>query len=117
MASPRLRASRWVRSLAIGFFGLVGSFAPLAAFFPVGVPRLWTVGAVALLAHALSAIIGSRATMVPLATAVCSLPFGDLMMAYIIVRATVLGARRGGLTWRGTVYPSGLLRAGRRVEM
>jgi hypothetical protein len=38
-------------------------------------------------------------------------------MAYVIARATVLGVRRGGLVWRGTTYPTELLRAGQRVDM
>jgi hypothetical protein len=46
-----------------------------------------------------------------------SLPLGDLLMAYVFARATLLGVRRGGLVWRGTTYPTALLRAGQRVAM
>jgi hypothetical protein len=38
-------------------------------------------------------------------------------MTYVIARATVLGVWRGGLVWRGTTYPTELLRGGRRVDM
>ena len=38
-------------------------------------------------------------------------------MAYVALRATVLGLRRGGLVWRGTTYPTALLRGGQRVAM
>lgn len=37
-------------------------------------------------------------------------PLGSLAMVWIMLRAAVLGARRGGVLWRGTLYPSALLR-------
>jgi hypothetical protein len=46
-----------------------------------------------------------------------SLPLGDLLMAYVVARATVLGVRRGGLVWRDTTYPTSLLRDAQRVTM
>jgi hypothetical protein len=35
----------------------------------------------------------------------------------MVIRAGVLGAWRGGVVWRGTLYPNALLRAGRRVRL
>jgi hypothetical protein len=53
----------------------------------------------------------------PLRSKLPSLPLGDLVMSYVVARATVLGVLRGGLVWRGTTYPTELLRGGRRVDM
>jgi glycosyltransferase involved in cell wall biosynthesis len=38
------------------------------------------------------------------------LPLGGVLMAWIVARAGIMGRRRGGVLWRGTLYPSALLR-------
>jgi hypothetical protein len=110
------RFSPW-RGLAIIVLAAVGSLGPFAAFLPVGVPWLWAVGASGLLAFVVASILMARMFRAPVACLLLSLPLGDLLMAYVIARATVLGLRRGGLVWRGTTYPTELLRGGRRVDM
>ena len=37
-------------------------------------------------------------------------PVGGLIMAWAVARAGWMGARRGGVVWRGTLYPSAMLR-------
>ena len=110
------RFSPW-RGLAMAVLAVVGSLGVFAAFLPVGVPWLWAVGASGLLAFGVASIIIARAFRAPLAYVLPSLPLGDFVMAYVVARATVLGVRRGGLVWRGTLYPTELLRDGRRVDM
>jgi hypothetical protein len=97
--------------------GAIGAFGPFAAFLPVGVPWLWAVGACGLLAVVVASIVVAHTFRTPIAYVLLSLPVGDLLMTYVIARATVLGLYRGGLVWRGTMYPTELLRAGRRVDM
>ncbi len=46
-----------------------------------------------------------------------SLPLGFTMIAYGMLRSLVTCARRGGMVWRGTVYPLRQLRALQRVKM
>jgi len=43
-------------------------------------------------------------------------PLGSLVMALLLVRAGVLGKARGGINWRGTFYPTPLLKSGRRFR-
>jgi hypothetical protein len=110
------RFSPW-RGAALVVLAAVGALAPFAAFLPVGVPWLPAVGVGALIVFGAAAQILARAFGAPLAAVLPSLPLGDLVMAYVVARATVLGVWRGGIVWRGTTYPTELLRAGQRVEM
>ena len=110
------RFSPW-RGLAIVVLATIGSLGPFAAFLPVGAPWLPLVGVIGLASFGAAAAVIARTFRAPIACVLLSLPFGDLLMAYVIARATVLGVRRGGLAWRGTTYPTALLRAGRRVDM
>jgi hypothetical protein len=70
-----------------------------------------------LLAYGVGAAVIARAFGSPFAYVLLSLTVGDLLMTYVIARATVLGVLRGGLVWRGTAYPTAVLRAGQRVAM
>jgi glycosyltransferase involved in cell wall biosynthesis len=110
------RFSAW-RGFAVVVLGVLGSLGLFAAFLPVGVPWLWAVGTSGLLSFGAASIVIARAFNAPLAYMLPSLPLGDLVMSYVVARATVLGVLRGGLVWRGTTYPTELLRGGRRVDM
>jgi glycosyltransferase involved in cell wall biosynthesis len=110
------RFSLW-RGLGVAALGTVGSLGAFAAFLPVGVGWLPAIGIAALGAHLAATAILARVRALPLGCGLLSVPLGELVMAWIVARATVLGARRGGATWRGTLYPTALLRAGRRVDM
>jgi Glycosyl transferase family 2 len=43
-------------------------------------------------------------------------PLGSLAIAVLSARAGVLGKARGGINWRGTFYPTSLLKSGRRFR-
>lgn len=44
-------------------------------------------------------------------------PLASIIGAYALVRAAVLGKLRGGVAWRGTVYPSEMLKRGMRLKL
>lgn len=108
------RFSLW-RGLAIALLGIIVTLGPPAAFV-VPVPWLWLAGTAAFAANFATALLmGSRSSIRPLAMAL-SAPLGDLLMIALLVRASIVGWRRGGLLWRGTHYPSEALRAGARIR-
>lgn len=76
---------------------------------------LWVVGACMGAAIA-SAAIGRQYHISRFDHMLCSFVFGELLLIWIVIRGTILGAIRGGVIWRGTVYPSEVLRKGVRVD-
>ncbi len=44
-------------------------------------------------------------------------PVGVLIMIVLIFRAGILGLKRGGIIWRGTFYPTEILKQGRRFKL
>lgn len=44
------------------------------------------------------------------------LPIGITIMTICNIRTAILGAKRGGIIWRGTFYPTELLKKGRRLD-
>ena len=105
------------RAIAFALIAVLGSVSGFAGFIPVGVPWLPYVSAFALAMFIVCSIMIARSGNAPLHYMLFSLPLGDPLMAYIILRATILGLKRGGVIWRGTVYPTELLRQGARVKM
>lgn len=90
--------------------------APLAAFLPLGVPGLWPAGVAMLLALLLTVAIGHRRAKRPVLSALLW-PVGLAVNLSLLVRSVWLGARRGGIVWRDTFYPTPLLLAHQRVRL
>lgn len=112
--AARFRAGRGfgLAALAAGL-----AVAPFVGLLPLGPAGLAALPALALGLHLAVSALNARAFAVPWWCLFLALPLGDLVMAFIIARATWLGLRRGGVVWRGTSYPSRLLAEGRRVDM
>ena len=90
-------------------------FAPYVALAFWRTPALQFLGA--------SLVVLSQATCISVnrwvgarALPAIAQPLGAAMNGILMLRAGVLGASRGGVWWRGTFYPTSLLRKGRRAR-
>jgi len=119
-----------VRDMAIGseraIFTLIGGFSlmrlilltiamlglelsPFISVLPLGVPFLQYIGLVTFLTAAGVSIIMDKWTNRPVYT-ILFLPVGIMIMAWCMLRAGILGRARNGIVWRGTFYPTQMLR-------
>jgi glycosyltransferase involved in cell wall biosynthesis len=93
--------------------------SPILCLLPLAWPQTRLAGLLGLpiaLLFAYSAVgfaRWGRARILPALLA----PFTAGVTAVILLRAGILGWRRGGIIWRGTLYPAGELRKGRRVSL
>lgn len=104
------------RGLTLCGVALFVSLAPFIALLPWGVPYLWVGAVAAYVALAVNAVVMGPYAGLPRWTLFLSAPLGDLVMVAVTFRAVLLGAAKGGVTWRGTLYPSAALKAGMRVK-
>lgn len=109
----RCSARRLIITSAVMLFVHLSPFLALLPFWP---PWLRLLGAVAVAANLTQALIANLAAgrrMLPALLA----PLGAVVLQLLSLRAGWLGVRRGGLVWRGTLYPNELLRSGMRWKM
>ncbi len=83
----------------------------LALLLPHGAPWLTVLGVVVVAAVVGGSALGERWAGRRAWVALLQ-PLGGACMAWIMLRAAVIGTRRGGVLWRGTLYPSEVLREG-----
>jgi glycosyltransferase involved in cell wall biosynthesis len=87
----------------------------LAPFLSLGVAEhTWVraLGGGTALVGLLLTVAANRWFARPLGPALAA-PLGALLFSWMMLRSGWLGWRRGGLLWRGTLYPTEVLRAGR----
>jgi glycosyltransferase involved in cell wall biosynthesis len=101
------RCEAW-RLLLLSVLLLARELLPWAALLS-GRPAVVGLGALTLVLGLVTAMRGLAWAGRPRAEALL-LPLGGVLMAWIVARAGVVGGRRGGVLWRGTLYPSELLR-------
>jgi len=107
------RCELWRLVMAASLLVLVDA-APWVALFS-GTAWLAALGAAALLTGLVTNAVMARWAGHRVLPALL-MPLGTLLLAWIMVRAGVLGRRRGGVLWRGTLYPSELLREAMQWE-
>lgn len=110
-------AARFSLIRAIALAGGTAAFA-VAPWIGLVTGPGWVraAGAVAIAAHGFAATAVARRlarSILPLLL----MPAGALVLAYALVRSAWVCTRDGGITWRGTRYPLGALREGRRIDL
>jgi cellulose synthase/poly-beta-1,6-N-acetylglucosamine synthase-like glycosyltransferase len=90
-------------------------WAPIVALLPLGVPGLFWAGLLMAVAAVASTVIMHRWLRHRLLPGLLA-PAGVVLGVLLFLRAGWLGFRRGGVVWRGTLYPSRQLRSGARVR-
>lgn len=78
-------------------------------------PRVHGLGLISWLLGAATQLGISRWLRVPLWPALMP-GLGVVPLAFAIARSALLAWRRGGVTWRGTFYPTAVVRAGTRIK-
>jgi cellulose synthase/poly-beta-1,6-N-acetylglucosamine synthase-like glycosyltransferase len=104
-----------VRMLLVTVVSVAMELAPLAAFVPVGHRGMLPAGAAMLAAGVFSNVLMLRWARRPIWPGLL-FPLAAVVGATLLLRTTWLGWRRGGCLWRGTLYPSKLLRPALRVR-
>ncbi|WNG33744.1 glycosyltransferase [Archangium violaceum] len=89
--------------------------APLLALAPGWPMWLRVLGLVGTGLALATCALASRVLRRPL-WATLAFPVGTLLLVAVLLRSGWLGWRRGGIMWRGTLYPTELLRSGVRYK-
>lgn len=92
------------------------AFGPFVAIAFVRTYHLWLAGAAACLFLAAAAFVGKKrfgGAILPYLFA----PLGQIIISLMLLRAGILCGLRGGIVWRGTLYPALQLRRGQRVRL
>lgn len=104
------------RMVAAGLAIAALEWAPFVMLAPLGVPGLPLAGGAMLVAIVIVAVVQRRAPGQPRILPLLLSPVAAVVSLVLTVRSGWLGWRRGGVLWRGTLYESRGLRAGRRIR-
>lgn len=104
------------RSALVATFCVISALSPLAMLLPgIGAPLL-AVPIAGQIAFVGASAVQARWSGRPVAPSLLA-PVGMLLVAFMVLRAGIIGARVGGITWRGVLYRSEDLRDVQRFEM
>lgn len=102
-----------VRLLGLSLAVLVLELSPLLAL-ALATTRAVAFGALAATALAATTMVVSNRWSQRSLWHLLLTPLAELVIAYSQIRAGILGTVRGGISWRGSFYPTAQLKAGRR---
>ena len=103
------RFSLWRGMLISLMMLLLGSLPFFAPLFPWITP-------IVIISPILCGYLLSKYLHLSFWSVFASFVLGELLLSYTLFRSTLLGIKRGGVIWRGTVYPTAKLREGCRLD-
>ena len=103
------------RMMAFALISVFFDLLPFFGFLPVGVTWLPVVGVAAVALRIAVLGLFMRQIGGQMRTALV-FPVGSLFNNFLLLRSGFIGWRHGGIRWRGTFYPTKLLRLGQRVR-
>jgi glycosyltransferase involved in cell wall biosynthesis len=103
-----------IKLVLFGCFAFFLDMIPYVILIPMGIPFLPIIGAVIILIAHLTNIIVSKFINRPLLSAFF-LPLGNIIVFLVTIKTAVITSLKGGITWRGTFYPTQTLKKGRRL--
>ncbi len=104
------------RATFISSLCVATALTPLALLMPASHPMLLLLPALCtlcLVGTSLGEALWSGRPALPALFA----PLGMLLLAFMVMRAAIIGRRLGGIEWRGVVYPTASLRGVQRFQM
>jgi hypothetical protein len=104
-----------LRTIGVVAGYLVTEWSPLVALLPLWPLAVNILGGLSLIA-AITAIVAMMRWMRRPILPALIFPAGALIFAFAVLRSGVLALVRGGLLWRGTLYPTSELRNGQRYR-
>lgn len=104
------------RLFFMGLILMVLELSPYLALLPLGIPYLRFLGLFILVLSITILVLANIWMKRPVWSAFFA-PLGIVVSVFLMWRAGFLGAIRGGVYWRGTFYPTEILKQGRRVKI
>jgi len=104
----------WLTLTGMINFGF--EMSPFFALIPIRIPWLTFLGMIMVVMALVTSILIGRWMNRPLLPSIFY-PIGTTILVIFMVRAGILGAKRGGVFWRGTFYPTKILKEGKRYNL
>ena len=104
----------WLILTSLINFGF--EMSPFFALIPIGIPLVTFLGLIMVGMALVTSILIGRWMNRPLLPTIFY-PIGTTILVVFMIRAGILGTKRRGVFWRGTFYPTKILKEGKRYNL